>query len=232
MKIPAALASLLLVSGCATVPGPANPKDPWESYNRGMFEVNESLDHAVLKPVAQGYEAITPRFVRAGLNNFFENIYDVGTGLNNILQGKPAEGATDLARFAVNTVIGIFGLWDVATPMGLDKHEEDFGQTLAVWGVPSGPYFIIPLLGPSTARDAPARYLDPSLSYNRGINDIALRNSIYALDAVRLRANLLKAEKILDEAALDKYQFMRDSWLQRRRNQIFDGKPPKDPDDE
>jgi phospholipid-binding lipoprotein MlaA len=197
-----------------------------------MFEVNDKLDHAVLKPVAQGYEAITPGFVRAGVNNFFGNLYDVGTGLNNLLQGKPAQGAGDLARFAVNSVIGIFGLWDVATPMGLEKHEEDFGQTLAVWGVPSGPYFVIPLLGPSTVRDAPARYVDPSVAYYGAIGDVSTRYGFYGLEAVRNRANLLKAEKILDEAALDKYLFVRDSWLQRRRNQIFDGKPPKDPDDE
>jgi phospholipid-binding lipoprotein MlaA len=232
MKITASLALLLLASGCATVSGPTSPKDPWESYNRGMFEVNDTLDHAVLKPVAQGYEAVTPAFVRAGLNNFFENLYDVGTGLNNILQGKPAQGAGDLARFAVNSVIGILGLWDVATPMGLEKHEEDFGQTLAVWGVPSGPYFIIPLLGPSTVRDAPARYVDPSILYYRGIDDIATRYTVYGVDTVRTRANVLKAEKILDEAALDKYLFVRDSWLQRRRNQIYDGNPPKEPDDE
>jgi phospholipid-binding lipoprotein MlaA len=116
--------------------------------------------------------------------------------------------------------------------MGLEKHEEDFGQTLAVWGVPSGPYFVIPLLGPSTVRDAPARYVDPSVAYYGAIGDVSTRYGFYGLEAVRNRANLLKAEKILDEAALDKYLFVRDSWLQRRRNQIFDGKPPKDPDDE
>ena len=230
MKIFAALAFLLLASGCATVSGPTNPRDPWESYNRGMFEVNDRIDQAVLKPVAKGYEEVVPRFARAGVNNFFENLFDVGTGLNNLLQAKPAQGANDLARFAVNSVIGILGLWDVATPMGLEKHDEDFGQTLAVWGVPSGPYFVIPLLGPSTARDAPARYVDSWFSFNGYVEDIAVRNSLYGLDAVRTRANLLKAGKILDEAALDRYQFVRDSWLQRRRSQIYDGNPPRDPE--
>ncbi len=132
----------------------------------------------------------------------------------------------------MNSVFGIAGLWDVATPMGLEKHNEDFGQTLGVWGVPSGPYFIIPFLGPSTLRDAPARYVDPSFAYNRGIDEIAVRNSLYALDIVRTRAGLLKAEKIVDEAALDKYSFTRDAWLQRRRHLVFDGRPPRDPDEE
>jgi phospholipid-binding lipoprotein MlaA len=129
-------------------------------------------------------------------------------------------------------VVGIGGLWDVATPMGLEKHDEDFGQTLGWWGVPPGPYFVIPLLGPSTLRDAPARWVDPSYGYNRQISDVALRNSLYGLDIVRTRAGLLKAEKILDEAALDRYSFTRDAWLQRRRHHVYDGRPPRDPEDE
>ena len=138
----------------------------------------------------------------------------------------------DLARFAVNSVMGIGGLWDVATPMGLEKHHEDFGQTLGRWGVPPGPYFVIPFLGPSTLRDAPARFVDPNYAYNRQISDIALRNSLFGLDTVRTRADLLKAGKIRDEAALDPYSFTRDAWLQRRRNQVYDGRPPRDPEDD
>lgn len=230
----ALLATLALAtaSGCATTAGTSNPKDPWEGYNRSMYEINDTADRYVLKPIAQGYEKVTPNFVQAGVNNFMDNLQDLGTGLNNLLQGKFAEGASDLGRLVVNSTIGIVGLWDVATPMGLEKHNEDFGQTLGWWGVPSGPYFIIPLLGPSTVRDAPARYVDPSFAYNRNIGDVASRNSLYGLDIVRSRANLLKAGKVLDEAALDKYTFTRDAWLQRRRNMVFDGKPPKDPDDE
>ncbi len=170
--------------------------------------------------------------MQAGVTNFFENISDLNVGLNNLLQGKFAEGASDLGRLVVNSTLGILGLWDVATPMGLEKHNEDFGQTLGAWGVPPGPYFVIPLLGPSTVRDAPARYVDPSFAYNRAINDIAWRNSLFGLDTVRTRADLLKAEKIRDEAALDPYSFTRDAWLQRRRNQVFDGRPPRDPEDE
>jgi phospholipid-binding lipoprotein MlaA len=227
-----ASAALLVASGCATTSGTPNPKDPWEGYNRPMYEFNDTVDKAVLKPISQGYQKVTPDFVQQGVSNFFENLQDLGTGLNNLLQGKLTEGAGDLGRLVVNSTIGILGLWDVATPMGLEKHHEDFGQTLGWWGVPPGPYFIIPLFGPSTLRDAPARYVDPSFAYNRGIDDVAARNSLFGLDVVRTRANLLKAEKVLDEAALDRYSFTRDAWLQRRRNMVFDGKPPKDPDDE
>lgn len=224
--------ALAAASGCATTSGTTNPKDPWEGYNRSMYEFNDVMDNAVLKPLARGYDKVTPNFVQAGVTNFFENIQDLNIGLNNLLQGKFAEGASDLGRLVVNSTIGILGLWDVATPMGLEKHNEDFGQTLGAWGVPPGPYFVIPFLGPSTARDAPARYVDPSFAYNRAINDIAWRNSLFGLEVVRTRAGLLKAEKVLDEAALDKYSFTRDAWLQRRRNLVYDGKPPKDPDDE
>jgi phospholipid-binding lipoprotein MlaA len=232
MRILLAAALVVLASGCATVSGPPNPVDPWEGYNRSAYAFNDAIDKAVLKPVAQSYVAGVPEFAQEGVSNFFENLQDLGTGLNNLLQGKAAEGASDLARFGVNSVFGIAGLWDLATPMGLEKHNEDFGQTLGAWGVPSGPYFIIPFLGPSTLRDAPARYVDPSFAYNRGIDQVAVRNSLYALDIVRTRAGLLKAERIVDEAALDKYSFTRDAWLQRRRHLVFDGKPPREPEEE
>jgi phospholipid-binding lipoprotein MlaA len=232
MKEALAAIALCLVAGCATVSGPPNPKDPWESYNRGMFQVNDTLDQAVLKPVAEAYVKVVPEFAQEGVNNFFGNLADLGTGINNILQGKVAEGFTDFARLAVNSVFGIAGLWDVATPMGLEKHNEDFGQTLGTWGVPSGPYFIIPFLGPSSLRDAPARYVDPSFFYNRGIEEIAVRNSLFVTDLIRSRAGVLKAEKVVEEAAIDKYSFIRDAWLQRRRNQVYDGRPPRDPEDE
>ena len=227
-----ALAVMAIATGCATVSGPTNRQDPWEAYNRGMYTINDALDKAVLKPVAQAYAEGMPDFAQEGVGNFFGNLQDISTGLNNLLQGKFADGAKDLGRFAVNSVVGIGGLWDVASPMGLEKHDEDFGQTLGWWGVPPGPYFIIPLLGPSTLRDAPARWVDPSYAYNRQISDVAVRNSLYGLDIVRTRAGLLKAEKVLDEAALDKYSFTRDAWLQRRRSHVFDGRPPRDPEDE
>lgn len=227
-----AAALVALASGCASVPGSQASRDPLERFNRGTHEFNESLDRLVLKPAAQSYIEGVPAFAQEGVANFFDNVQDVGIGLNNLLQGKFADGASDLARFAVNTVVGIAGLWDVATPMGLEKHDEDFGQTLGWWGVPSGPYLVIPFLGPSTLRDAPARFVDPSLAYNREFHDVGARNSLYVLDLLRTRASLLKAEKILDEAALDRYTFMRDAWLQRRRHHVFDGSPPRDPEDE
>lgn len=232
MKAVLAAAVLALVSACASVSGPPHPKDPWEGYNRRMHAINDALDSAVLKPAAMSYQEGAPGFVQEGVSNFFANLEDIGAGLNNLLQGKFAEGASDLARFAFNSVVGIAGLWDVATPLGLEKHTEDFGQTLGWWGVPPGPYFVIPALGPSTLRDAPARYVDPSTAYGRAIDPDWIWYSLYGLDAVRSRAGLLKAERILDEAALDKYTFTRDAWLQRRRSHVFDGRPPRDPDDD
>lgn len=231
MKTYLALAALAMAAGCASVPGQPNPKDPWESYNRGMFEINDSLDRTLLKPVAQGYDRAVPGFAQSGVANFFGNLNDVGTGLNNVLQGKVVAGLSDLGRFGFNTVFGIAGLWDVATPLGLEKHNEDFGQTLGWWGMPPGPYFVIPLFGPSTLRDAPARYVDPTFFQSRWIDSDAISFTLFTLDIVRSRASVLGAEKVLEEAALDKYSFTRDAWLQRRRNMVFDGKPPKDADD-
>lgn len=228
----APLLLLLLATGCATTGGQRDRKDPWEAYNRPVYAFNEQVDRAVLKPVAQGYQKVVPGFAREGVNNFFGNIEDVGTGVNNLLQGKPREGLSDLGRVAFNSVVGIFGLFDVATPLGLDKHSEDFGQTLGKWGVPPGPYFMIPFLGPSTVRDAPARYVDSYLSYSQWLEEERTMWLLFGLDAVRARANLLQSEKILDEAALDRYTFVRDAWLQRRRSQVYDGRPPKDPDDQ
>lgn len=229
LRIAAILSALAVLAGCATTPG--NP-DPWQSYNRQAHAFNDALDKAVLKPVAEGYVKVVPGFAREGVGNFFDNLDDVGTSLNNLLQGKPGQAASDAGRFVVNSVLGVFGLWDVATPMGLEKHNEDFGQTLGVWGVPPGPYFVIPILGPSTARDAPARVVDPKYAYPYFIEPEGLSWSLSALNFVQVRAQLLKAGRIVEEAAIDEYAFIRDAWLQRRRNQVYDGKPPKGPDDE
>lgn len=213
------------LSGCATTGN--SPQDPWEGLNRKTYAFNDAIDTAVMKPVAQGYVKVVPAFAREGVNNVFDNIEDVGTGLNNFLQGKPGQGASDLGRFVVNSIFGVFGLWDVATPLGLEKHYEDFGQTLGRWGMQSGPYFVIPFLGPSTARDAPARAVDPSWYYSDLVNPESLYWGLWGLDKVRIRANLFRAESVLQEAALDKYSFIRDAWLQRRRNQVYDGSPPR-----
>ncbi len=229
MRLFLAFLAALTLSACATTGG--DPRDPWEGLNRKTFAFNDALDRAVMKPIAQGYQKVTPAFAQEGVNNFYANLEDIGTTLNNLLQGKVKEGAGDAARFVVNTVIGVFGLWDVATPMGLEKHDEDFGQTLGWYGVPPGPYFVIPFLGPSSARDAPARAVDPSWFYNDYLPD-RVYWSWWGLDKVRTRANLMKAESILDQAALDRYTFVRDAWLQRRRNQVFDGNAPREKDDQ
>ncbi len=230
MRTLLALLAAALLAGCATTGG--DPRDPWEGLNRKTFAFNDALDRAVMKPIAQGYERVTPAFAREGVNNFYSNLEDIATSLNNFLQGKPKQAMSDAMRFLMNSTLGIFGLWDVATPFGLEKHDEDFGQTLGWWGVGPGPYFVIPFLGPSTARDAPARIVDPSWYYSRAIDNNTVYWTWWGVDKVRTRANLLKAEGVLDQAALDRYTFLRDAWLQRRRNQVFDGQPPREKDEE
>lgn len=232
MRILIALLLAWLASGCTAMTDRAEAYDPWEGMNRKTFAFNDALDRAVLKPVAQGYQRVTPGFVQEGVNNFYGNLEDVGTGLNNFLQGKIGEGLSDTGRVIVNSVFGVFGLWDVATPLGLEKHDEDFGQTLGAWGVAPGPYFVIPLLGPSTVRDAPAKAVDPSWYYSRAIDNNTVYWSWWGMDKVRTRANLLKAENILDQAALDKYTFIRDAWWQRRRNAVYDGSPPREKEEQ
>jgi phospholipid-binding lipoprotein MlaA len=230
MRFVLALLVLAILSGCATTG--SDPRDPWEGMNRKTFAFNDALDRAVMKPVAQAYQKVTPEFAQEGVNNFYANIEDIATSLNNLLQGKFKEGAGDAGRFVVNTVFGVFGLWDIATPLGLEKHEEDFGQTLGWWGVQPGPYFVIPFLGPSSARDAPAKLVDPSWYYSRVIDDNTIYWTRWGMDKVRTRANLIKAESVLEQAALDRYTFVRDAWLQRRRNQVYDGNPPRVKDEE
>ena len=229
LRLPAILFLAALATGCATTRD--NP-DPWEGLNRKTHAFNDVLDRAVLKPAATGYVKVVPAFAREGVTNFFANLEDIGTGLNQFLQGKPKDGATDLGRFFVNSIFGVFGLWDVATPMGLEKHYEDFGQTLGVWGVQSGPYLVLPFLGPSTARDAPAKAVDPSWYYMNEINPERLYWAVWALEKVNLRAGLMQSESVLKEAALDEYSFIRDAWLQRRRNQVYDGNPPRPKEDD
>ena len=216
------VACLAVLVGCASTSAPK--ADPWEGLNRGTFAFNEALDQAVLVPAAKGYQAVTPKVVRSGISNVFSNVGDVGNGLNNLLQGKPGDSLSDIGRLLINSTLGILGLFDVATPMGLEKHSEDFGQTLGRWGVGSGPYLVLPFMGPSTLRDAIGRVPDGrAASYSRHIEHVPSRNATLGLDILRIREELLAASKTLDEATLDKYQFLRDSFLQRRLNQIMDG---------
>jgi phospholipid-binding lipoprotein MlaA len=229
MRLAAALICLLILSGCATT---ADNPDPWESMNRKTFAFNDALDKAVLKPVAQGYQKVVPGVARTGINNFFSNLEDVGTFLNQFLQGKMVDGINDLGRVVLNTTMGIGGLVDVASMAGVDKHNEDFGQTLGWWGVQSGPYLVIPLLGPSTLRDGPAKVVDPQWYWPRLLDNDTLYWSLWGLDKVRTRASLLQSESVLEQAALDRYTFIRDAWLQRRQNQVYDGNPPRPKEEE
>jgi phospholipid-binding lipoprotein MlaA len=221
------LALALFLPGCAALGG-NSPDDPWEGFNRKTFALNDAVDRTVLKPVAKAYVRTVPGFARTGVRNFFANLADIGTGLNNVLQGKLRDGAGDLGRFGINTVVGVAGLWDVATPVGLQKHNEDFGQTLGWWGMPPGPYVVLPLFGPSTARDAPAKLVDPSHYYSSALGNGGAYWGYWAGGAVNTRANLLPADKVLDEAALDRYAFVRDAWLQRRESQVHDGAVPRE----
>lgn len=222
------------LSACATIPPDAgrNPADPWERYNRHMSDLNDRVDRVLVKPLAQVYADYLPEPVRNCTSNVFANLYDVPNSLNNLLQGKPAQAVSDICRVAINSTVGLLGCFDVASRMGLEKHEEDFGQTLAVWGVAAGPYFVWPVLGPNTVRDSVGRvvgfYTDP-LGY---VYPVRVRNSLAGVRLVDLRASVLPAEVLLERAALDRYQFIRDAFLQRRRNLVYDGNPPRIKDED
>ena len=223
----AGLLAALLLAGCATVAHP-DPRDPWESYNRAMTSFNDGVDKAVIKPVATVYKEVLPSPVRTGVGNFFGNLSDVWSLVNNVLQAKPEGALHSFWRVVVNTTIGIGGLFDPATEMHLVRHREDFGQTLGYWGADSGPYLVLPLLGPSTLRDTIALPVDYLGRPQGQINDVPVRNSLTVLEAVDTRARLLGVEQLLNQAALDPYSFQRDAFLQKRRNDIHDGNPPVD----
>ncbi|WP_077001268.1 VacJ family lipoprotein [Variovorax sp. KK3] len=225
-----AAAALALLAGCATGPG-ANPRDPFEPFNRGVSRFNDSVDDAVLKPVASAYRRVLPSFVRTGVNNFFGNLSDVWSFANSVLQLNLRYSADNFMRVNVNTIFGLGGLLDIATEAGIDRHSEDFGQTLGRWGVPSGPYLVLPLLGPSTVRDGSALLVDRQGDLVNRIHDIPWRNSMYVLRVVDTRSNFLRASELLGEAALDKYSFTRDAYLQRRRSEIHNGETPDDDTD-
>jgi phospholipid-binding lipoprotein MlaA len=203
-----------LLAGCATGPD-ASPNDPLEPFNRVVFRANDKIDQYVAIPLAKGYRKVTPSPVRTAVTNFFSNIGDVGNIINNALQGKGEDAVNSLMRVAFNTTFGIAGLIDIATPAGLRKHPQDFGLTLGNWRVPSGPYLVLPLFGPSSFRDGAGLAVDFQLdpvSYA----EPGVRNPLYGGNFVNTRANLLDTTQLLEEVALDKYTFVRDGYLQRR----------------
>ncbi len=223
------LVSLSLLSGCAATSN--NPRDPLEGLNRGVYHFNDVVDNLLAKPVATLYRDVVPQIARTGVSNFFANINDVIVALNNLLQGKFTKAVSDVGRIAVNTTAGLLGVIDVATEIGLEKHNEDFGQTLGYWGIGDGPYLVLPFVGPSSFRDGvgwlvdfytdPVTYVDPSRD----------RNILWGMRFVSRRAELLAASELIDKAALDPYEFVRDAYLQRRRSLVFDGNPPDRDDD-
>ncbi|MDH6242006.1 phospholipid-binding lipoprotein MlaA [Polynucleobacter sphagniphilus] len=224
------LASLLVA--CASIPAGVepSPNDPWEPFNRSVFEFNEGLDAYLLKPVVAGYRFVLPEFVREGIYNFFSNYNDIYTALNNLLQGKPDYAASDLMRVVVNTTFGLGGLIDMATPGGLEKHKEDWGQTFGVWGVPSGPYVVLPFFGPSSVRDTFGTVADLESDYLfKYVKNIGVRNSVTGLRVVNTRNTYYEAGDLLDGAAIDKYSFMRDAYIQRREYQIHEGREDEGP---
>jgi len=218
--------------GCASIPAGVapSPHDPWEPFNRSVFEFNEGLDTYLLKPVVAGYRFVLPEFVRDGIYNFFSNYSDIYTALQNLLQGKPDYAFSDLMRVVVNTTFGLGGLIDMATPGGLPKHKEDWGQTFGVWGVPSGPYVVLPFFGPSSVRDTFGTAADLESDYLfRLLPDVALRNSLTGLRVVNARNTYYEAGDLLDGAAIDKYSFVRDAYIQRRAYQINEGRDDEEP---
>lgn len=228
LRLPLALALALTLGACAT---PQNP-DPLEPVNRQIFAFNEALDEAVIEPAARGYRAVTPELVRTGFDNVFRNFRDLWSAINNVLQGKGEAAASDWTRFATNTTLGFGGLLDWATPMGLKRHNEDFGQTLGHWGVGSGAYLVLPLFGPSSLRDVSDLPLGNAFSplvFVDGTGEVIALSGLRIID---VRAQLLDAGQLIDQIALDKYSFVRNAYLQRRRNLVFDGAPPEPPQDE
>jgi phospholipid-binding lipoprotein MlaA len=221
----------LLAGGCATT-GEGDPRDPLEPLNRKVYRFNEVVDEAVAKPVATAYRDFLHEEIRNRVRNFFSNIGDLWIGVNDFLQGKPYDGFEDWMRFVFNSTFGLFGIHDVASEMGIEKRNEDFGQTLGRWGLGDGPYLVLPILSSSTLRDAAGTGVDLYADLVGEFRPIRLRNSAVALRLVNTRAELLDASRILEQAALDKYVFQRDAYLQRRRSQVYDGSPPRAPREE
>ena len=217
------LAPLFVCAGVAMMPLAANAAtedNPWEGFNRVVFKFNDTLDTYALKPIAQGYQFITPQFLEDGIHNMYRNVGDVRNLANNVLQVKPHAAGVDTARLLMNTIVGVGGFFDVGTKMGLQRNDEDFGQTLGYWGLSSGPYLVLPLLGPSTVRDALGIYPDSYAEPYRYMHDVSARNTVAGMKIIDARANLLSAEKLITG---DKYIFIRNAYLQSREFKVKDG---------
>lgn len=219
-------ASFSLLAGCATVPNP-NPSDPWEPMNRKVSQFNEGVDSVLLRPVATVYKEHVPPLVRTGVANFFGNLGDMWSFVNSALQGRTQEAADNFARVQLNTVWGVFGIFDIASEFNIDRHREDFGQTLGRWGIASGPYLVLPIFGPSTLRDTVALPIDRRFDLVSFVDPYNARYTLYTLRVVSQRSSLLRAGAVLDEASLDKYSFVRDAHLQRRRAEIYQPDDPR-----
>jgi phospholipid-binding lipoprotein MlaA len=228
-----ALAAAVALAGCQTIRegrgGPGQRLDPWEKWNRKVFNFNEDVDHAVLIPAATAYSNVVPQPVRLGVSNFFNNFADAWSAINNMLQGKFELGFEDATRVGTNTLFGLFGVLDVASEMGLDHHYEDFGQTLGRYGVGAGAYLVLPILGPSTVRDAVALPVDWQATPTAFFDETSAKVGTTVLQILNKRASLLGATSVIDEISLDKYTFIRDAYLQRRRSLVFDGDVPETP---
>lgn len=224
--------AVMMLSGCASTQYVADERDPWQGFNRSMYSFNDGLDRALLKPAAKGYKAVAPDFVENGVRNFFDNLDDVSIAVNNLLQGKVSNSFSDIGRFAVNSTIGVLGFFDMASRIGMTKHDEDFGQTLGVWGMDTGPYIMWPLLGPSTLRDSPSLVVDRVLLNPLTYVDIKTgeRIAVVALNVVSVRAELLSLEETVEGISTDKYTFIREAYLDRRDFLVNDGSPSEDSD--
>jgi len=232
-RIGAALAVAAALAGCQTIRegrgGPGQKLDPWENWNRKVFKFNEDVDHAFLIPVATAYTDVVPQPVRRSVSNFFNNFADAWSAINNMLQGKIALGFEDATRVGTNTLFGLFGILDVASEMGLEHHYEDFGQTLGRWGVGAGAYVVLPILGPSSVRDAIALPVDWQATPTAFFDERSAKIGMTVLQILNTRSALLGATRVIDDISLDKYTFVRDAYLQRRRSLVFDGDVPETP---
>ena len=222
-------AASALLAGCAAAPSRDDPFEPW---NRAMYEVHQVVDGNVVKPIAEAYVKTMPEPIRTGVSNFFGNIDDLFTGINNVLEGRGDQAGDDFGRVLLNSTFGMAGILDLASMVGINKDKKDFGITFGKWGVPQGPYFFVPLFGPTTVRDGTGTVVRFFLSPIGHINEIPVRNSLYGIGYLDTRAQALSAESVLDTAALDRYRFLRNAYLKNRRYQVYEGKPPPEEDED